>query len=85
MKLTERTMQSSRRAGAVLPAVVACVLATATLFALGTAVLDTGRMRASGPEIAPTPALSRAQLPLPPSAATQAVSRRGASAWHGAS
>lgn len=66
MKLTERTVQSNRRTGGMLPAVVACVLATAILLAMGAAVHDASRMAQSAVRSPATSAMPDAERPAHP-------------------
>lgn len=66
MNLTERTVQSSRRTGGILPAVVACVLATAILLAMGAAVHDASRMALSPVETPAAPAIFHTHAPAHP-------------------
>jgi hypothetical protein len=66
MRLTERNIGRTGRRGS-LAAVVALVIATATLLALGTAMRDAGRMFVSAPATAPAPmaTLGTSLAPLP--------------------
>lgn len=79
MRLTERNIGRTGRRGS-LAAVVALVIATATLLALGTAMRDAGRMFVSAPAIAPAPALSRVHVHSP----APAINRSGTSPLHAA-